>query len=168
MNAAWLLTAALCTYAVGYRFHSRFIATRIFALDAARPTPSVRLNDGRDYVPTNRWIVFGHHFAAIAGPGPLVGPTLAAQFGFLPGAIWIIVGVVFGGAVQDFVILASSVRLIRGPFDVLMEATPEGVDADAVARAMGEVPGVHGVHELHVWSVTPGFDALQDLFDLLR
>src|SRR3954462_2737221 len=110
VNAAWLLIAALCTYAVGYRFHSRFIATRIFALDAARPTPSVRLNDGRDYAPTNRWVVFGHHFAAIARPGPLVGPTLAAQFGFLPGALWIFMGVALGGAVQDFVILAASVR----------------------------------------------------------
>ncbi len=110
VNAAWLLVAALCTYAVAYRFYSRFIASRIFALDAARPTPAVRLNDGRDFTPTNRWIVFGHHFAAIAGPGPLVGPTLAAQFGFLPGAIWIIVGVALGGAVQDFVILCASVR----------------------------------------------------------
>src|SRR3954453_7795331 len=110
VNAAWLLVAALCTYAVGYRFYSRFIATKILALDAARPTPSVRLNDGRDFVPTNRWVVFGHHFAAIAGPGPLVGPTLAAQFGYLPGVIWIIVGVALGGAVQDFVILAASVR----------------------------------------------------------
>src|SRR3954469_25439129 len=110
VNAAWLLVAALCTYAVSYRFYSRFIASRIFALDPARPTPAVRLNDGRDFVPTNRWIVFGHHFAAIAGPGPLVGPTLAAQFGYLPGALWIIVGVAIGGAVQDFVILASSVR----------------------------------------------------------
>src|SRR5947209_10959857 len=110
INAAWLLTAALCTYAVAYRFYSRFIASKVFALDANRATPAERLNDGRDYVPTNRWIVFGHHFAAIAGPGPLVGPTLAAQFGFLPGALWIIVGVVLGGAVQDFVILASSVR----------------------------------------------------------
>jgi carbon starvation protein len=110
VNAAWLLVAALCTYAVSYRFYSKFIASRIFALDAARPTPAVRLNDGRDFTPTNRWIVFGHHFAAIAGPGPLVGPTLAAQFGFLPGAIWIIVGVALGGAVQDFVILCASVR----------------------------------------------------------
>src|SRR5919199_2394159 len=110
VNAAWLLTAALCTYAVGYRFYSKLVASRVFALDAARPTPAERLADGRDYVPTNRWIAFGHHFAAIAGPGPLVGPTLAAQFGFLPGAIWIIVGVVLGGAVQDFVILAASVR----------------------------------------------------------
>ena len=110
VNAAWLLVAALCTYAVSYRFYSRFIGSRIFALDPARPTPAVRLNDGRDFLPTNRWIVFGHHFAAIAGPGPLVGPTLAAQFGFLPGALWIIVGVAIGGAVQDFVILCSSVR----------------------------------------------------------
>ncbi len=110
VNAAWLLVAALCTYAVSYRFYSRFIATRIFALDPARPTPAVRLNDGRDFMPTNRWVVFGHHFAAIAGPGPLVGPTLAAQFGFLPGALWIIVGVAIGGAVQDFVILCASVR----------------------------------------------------------
>ena len=110
VNAAWLLTAALCTYAVAYRFYSRFIASKVFALDPARPTPSVRLNDGRDFTPTNKWIVFGHHFAAIAGPGPLVGPTLAAQFGFLPGALWIIVGVALGGAVQDMVILCASVR----------------------------------------------------------
>src|SRR4051794_2465035 len=110
VNAAWLLVAALCTYAVSYRFYSKFIASKVFALDAARPTPAVRLNDGRDFAPTNRWIVFGHHFAAIAGPGPLVGPTLAAQFGFLPGALWIIVGVALGGAVQDFVILCASVR----------------------------------------------------------
>src|SRR6185436_17303390 len=110
ISAAWLLTAAVCSYAIAYRFYSKFIAAKIFALDANRTTPAVRLNDGHDYVPTNRWIVFGHHFAAIAGPGPLVGPTLAAQFGYLPGVIWIIVGVALGGAVQDFVILASSVR----------------------------------------------------------
>ena len=110
ISAAWLLVAAFATYAVAYRFYSKFIAAKVFALDAARRTPAQRLDDGRDYVPTNRWIVFGHHFAAIAGPGPLVGPTLAAQFGFLPGALWIIVGVALGGAVQDFVILAASVR----------------------------------------------------------
>ena len=110
ISAAWLIVAAVCTYLIAYRFYSKMLATKVFALDANRATPAERLNDGRDYVPTNRWIVFGHHFAAIAGPGPLVGPTLAAQFGFLPGAIWIIVGVVLGGAVQDFVILASSVR----------------------------------------------------------
>ncbi len=110
VSAAWLLTAAVCSYLVAYRFYSRIIAAKVFALDANRATPAVRLDDGRDFVPTNKWITFGHHFAAIAGPGPLVGPTLAAQFGFLPGVIWIIVGVALGGAVQDFVILASSVR----------------------------------------------------------
>ena len=110
ISAAWLITAAVCTYAIAYRFYSKIIAAKVFALDAARPTPATRLNDGRDFVPTNRWIVFGHHFAAIAGPGPLVGPTLAAQFGYLPGMLWILVGVAIGGAVQDMVILASSVR----------------------------------------------------------
>ena len=110
INAAWLLTAAVCTYLIAYRIYSRIIATNVFALDDDRATPAVRLNDGRDFTPTNKWIVFGHHFAAIAGPGPLVGPTLAAQFGWLPGALWIIVGVAVGGAVQDFVILCASMR----------------------------------------------------------
>src|ERR1041385_2920221 len=110
ISAAWLLTAAVCTYLIGYRFYSKMIATKIFALNDERKTPAVRMEDGRDYVPTNRWIVFGHHFAAIAGPGPLVRPTLAAQFGYLPGIIWIVVGVVLGGAVQDGIILMSSVR----------------------------------------------------------
>ena len=110
VSAAWLLTAAVCTYLIGYRFYSKIIASKVFALDATRATPAERLEDGRDFVPTNKWVVFGHHFAAIAGPGPLVGPTLAAQFGYLPGALWILVGVVLGGAVQDFVILAASIR----------------------------------------------------------
>ena len=110
INAAWLLTAAVCTYAIGYRFYSKILAAKVFALDSQRMTTAELHADGRDFVPTNRWIVFGHHFAAIAGPGPLVGPTLAAQFGFLPGALWIIVGVVIGGAVQDMVILCASVR----------------------------------------------------------
>jgi len=110
INAAWLLTAAVCTYMIAYRFYSKIIAANIFALDATRQTPAERLEDGRDYIPTNRWIVFGHHFAAIAGPGPLVGPTLAAQFGYLPGALWIAVGVALGGAVQDCVILCASLR----------------------------------------------------------
>src|SRR5215218_7479904 len=110
VSAAWLVTAAVCTYLIAYRFYSKFIATKVFGVDGNRTTPAVRFDDGRDYVPTNRWVVFGHHFAAIAGPGPLVGPTLAAQFGYLPGVIWIIVGVAFGGAVQDFVILCASVR----------------------------------------------------------
>jgi carbon starvation protein len=110
VNAAWLITAAVCTYLIAYRFYGRLLAAKVFALDPERATPAVRLDDGRDFVPTNKWIVFGHHFAAIAGPGPLVGPTLAAQFGWLPGALWILVGVVIGGAVQDFVVLAASVR----------------------------------------------------------
>lgn len=110
VNAGWLLTAAVCFYLVGYRFYSRLISQRIFALNDARATPAVRLNDGHDYVPTQKWVVFGHHFAAIAGAGPLVGPILAAQFGVLPGALWIIVGVVLGGAVQDLVILSASIR----------------------------------------------------------
>jgi carbon starvation protein len=110
VNAAWLITAAVCVYTIAYRFYSKIIAAKIFALDANRATPAERLADGRDFVPTNKWVVFGHHFAAIAGPGPLVGPTLAAQFGFLPGFLWIIIGVALGGAVQDCVILCSSIR----------------------------------------------------------
>jgi len=110
INAAWLLVAAVCTYLVAYRFYSRFIAYTVFGLDARRATPAERLNDGRDYVPTSKWVLFGHHFSAISGAGPLVGPTLAAQFGFLPGTIWLIAGVVLGGAVQDFLIPCASMR----------------------------------------------------------
>ncbi|WP_088012619.1 carbon starvation CstA family protein [Gottfriedia acidiceleris] len=110
INAIWLLTAAVCTYAVAYRFYSKFIAEKVFKLDEDRKTPAEINNDGKDFVPTNKWVLFGHHFAAIAGAGPLVGPILAAQMGYLPGTIWIIVGVVFAGAVQDFVILAASTR----------------------------------------------------------
>ena len=110
VNAAWLLTAAVCTYAVGYRFYSKFLATRVFALDDRRATPAERCNNGRDFVPTNKWVLYGHHFAAIAGAGPLVGPVLAAQFGFLPGTLWLVIGVVLGGAVQGFVILLCSLR----------------------------------------------------------
>src|SRR5438552_1289082 len=110
VNAAWLLTAALCTYAVGYRFYSRFLATRVFGLDDRRATPAERFNNGRDYVPTDKWVLYGHHFAAIAGAGTLVGPVLAAQMGYLPGMLWILVGVVVAGAVQDFIVLFASVR----------------------------------------------------------
>jgi carbon starvation protein len=110
INAMWLVMAAVCTYALGYRFYSKFIATKLLALDPLRATPAERLENGRDFVCTNRWVVFGHHFAAIAGPGPLVGPVLAAQFGYLPGTLWILAGAVFGGCVQDFVILLLSVR----------------------------------------------------------
>ena len=106
----WLVLAAVCSYALGYRFYSKFIAAKVLALDSRRATPAERLENGRDFVPTNKWVVFGHHFAAIAGPGPLVGPVLAAQFGYLPGTIWILVGAVLGGCVQDFVILLFSVR----------------------------------------------------------
>jgi carbon starvation protein len=110
INAAWLLTAAVCTYAVAYRFYSRFLAYKVFDLDDTRATPSERLDNHHDYVPTNRWVLFGHHFAAIAGAGPLVGPVLAAQFGYLPGTLWLVIGVVLGGAVQDFIILSASMR----------------------------------------------------------
>ena len=110
INAMWLVVAAVCTYALGYRFYSKFISAKVLALDAQRATPAERLENGRDFVPTNKWVVFGHHFAAIAGPGPLVGPVLAAQFGYLPGTLWILAGAVFGGCVQDFVILLFSVR----------------------------------------------------------
>src|SRR5579862_4865126 len=110
INALWLVVAAVSTYAVAYRFYSSFIAAKVLALDPLRATPAERLENGRDFVPTNKWVVFGHHFAAIAGPGPLVGPVLAAQFGYLPGTLWILAGAVFGGCVQDFVILLFSVR----------------------------------------------------------
>ena len=110
ISAAWLVLAAVGTYLVGYRFYSRFLADKIFELDDRRATPAERLDNGRDYCPTSRWVLFGHHFAAIAGAGPLVGPVLAAQFGYLPGTIWIVFGVVLAGAVQDFVILFGSMR----------------------------------------------------------
>jgi carbon starvation protein len=110
IDAMWFIIAAVCVYAVGYRFYSAFVAAKVLALDATRATPAERFSDGRDFVPTNRWVVFGHHFAAIAGPGPLIGPTLAAQFGYLPGTIWILVGAVLGGCVQDFVTLFCSIR----------------------------------------------------------
>jgi len=110
INSFWLVAAAICTYLVAYRFYGAFIAARVMALDDRRATPAERLRNGHDFEPTNKWIVFGHHFAAIAGPGPLVGPVLAAQFGYLPGTLWIIAGAVLGGAVQDFVILFASIR----------------------------------------------------------
>jgi len=110
INSMWLVLAAACTFAVGYRFYGKFIAARVMALDDRRATPAERLRDGMDFEPTNKWILFGQHFAAIAGPGPLVGPVLAAQFGYLPGTLWIIAGAVLGGAVQDFTILFASMR----------------------------------------------------------
>ncbi len=110
LSSTWFLVAALCTYAIGYRFYSAFLAARVLTIDDARLTPAHRLQDGRDFVPTHRWVVFGHHFAAISGPGPLVGPILAAQFGYLPGTLYILIGVVLGGAVQDFTVLVGSMR----------------------------------------------------------
>jgi carbon starvation protein len=110
LNSAYILVAALCSYAVGYRFYSKWLAARVLMLNDRRATPCEVHDDGRDFVRTNKWIVFGHHFAAISGPGPLVGPVLAAQFGYLPGTLWILIGVTLGGAVQDFVVLFSSLR----------------------------------------------------------
>jgi carbon starvation protein CstA len=110
VNAVWLVTAALSVYFIAYRFYSKFIAERVLGLDDTRPTPAIRHDDGQDYVPTNKWVLYGHHFAAIAGAGPLVGPVLAAQMGYLPGTLWILVGVVLAGAVQDFIVLFASVR----------------------------------------------------------
>ena len=110
INSLWLVTASVCIYILGYRFYAKWIETRVFVADYARATPAERLNNGRDFLPTHRWVVFGHHFAAIAGAGPLVGPTLAMQFGYLPGTLWIIVGAVLGGCVQDMIILFMSTR----------------------------------------------------------
>jgi carbon starvation protein len=110
LNAGWFLIAAVSTYLVAYRFYSAFLATKVFMLDDRRATPAERLEDGRDFVPTNKWVLMGHHFAAIAGPGPLVGPTLAAQFGYLPGTLWLILGAALAGCVQDFTILVCSIR----------------------------------------------------------
>ena len=110
MNAVVLLVIALCVFALAYRYYAAFLSAKVLVLDPRKRTPSHTLKDGHDYEPTNKWVLFGHHFAAIAGAGPLVGPVLAAQFGFLPGALWIIIGAVLAGAVHDYVILFASVR----------------------------------------------------------
>src|SRR4051812_2685937 len=110
MHALPIMVLTLCTLAIAYRFYSAFIAAKVLALDANATTPAHRFSDGKDFVPTNRWVLFGHHFAAITGAGPLIGPVLAAQFGFYPGFFWILFGVVIGGAVHDFVILVASTR----------------------------------------------------------
>jgi carbon starvation protein CstA len=130
INALWLVVAALCVYLTAYRFYGLFIATRVLGIDPARRTPAVRRNDGLDYVPTNRTVLFGHHFAAIAGAGPLVGPVLAAQMGYLPGTLWILVGVVVAGAVQDMIVLFISTR---------RDGRSLG---DLIRSEMGHVPGV--------------------------
>jgi carbon starvation protein len=110
INSLWIVVASVCMYLLGYRFYAAWIAAKVYLVDPTRATPAERLNNGRDFVPTQKWVAFGHHFAAIAGPGPLVGPTLAAQFGYLPGTLWIIVGAVLGGCVQDMTILMLSMR----------------------------------------------------------
>lgn len=110
INALWIVTAGFCAFAISYRFYSKWLATKVLVLNDERATPAVVQNDGKDFVPTNRWMVFGHHFAAIAGPGPLVGPVLAAQFGYLPGTLWILIGATLGGGVHDMIVLFASVR----------------------------------------------------------
>src|SRR6185437_11861246 len=110
INSLWIVVASVCMYLLGYRFYAAWIAAKVYLVDPTRATPAERLNNGRDFVPTPKWVAFGHHFAAIAGPGPLVGPTLAAQFGYLPGTLWIIVGAVLGGCVQDMTMLMFSMR----------------------------------------------------------
>src|SRR3954447_21329524 len=110
MHAMPVMIGVLCAMAIAYRYYSAWLAARVAALDDGRATPATRLNDGQNYHPTNKWVLFGHHFAAISGAGPLIGPVLAAQFGYLPGLIWIVVGVCLGGAVQDFLVLVASMR----------------------------------------------------------
>ncbi|WP_292915238.1 carbon starvation CstA family protein, partial [Nitrosomonas sp.] len=110
ISALWIVIASVCIYMISYRFYSLFIANRVLKLDERRMTPAHKHNDGLDHVPTNKYVLFGHHFAAIAGAGPLVGPILAAQMGYLPGMLWLLAGVVFAGAVQDFIVLFVSTR----------------------------------------------------------
>ena len=130
INAIWIVAAAGCVYLIAYRFYSKFIANKVLGLDATRQTPAHKFNDGLDYVPTNKNVLFGHHFAAIAGAGPLVGPVLAAQMGYLPGMMWILAGVVFAGAVQDFIVLFMSTR---------RDGRSLG---DLIKSEMGEIPGM--------------------------
>ncbi|MGJ9418655.1 carbon starvation CstA family protein [Massilia sp. CMS3.1] len=130
INAVWVVAAAVCVYLIAYRFYSLYIATKVMGLDPTRQTPAYKYNDGLDYVPTNKYVLFGHHFAAIAGAGPLVGPVLAAQMGYLPGMMWILAGVVFAGAVQDFIVLFMSMR---------RDGRSLG---DLIKSEMGEIPGI--------------------------
>src|SRR5918998_1612598 len=110
VNALWIIVAGMCALSISYRFYSKWLATKVLVLNDERATPAVVQEDGKDFVPTNKWMAFGHHFAAIAGPGPLVGPVLAAQFGFLPGTLWILIGATLGGGVHDMIVLFASVR----------------------------------------------------------
>src|SRR6201985_3490225 len=110
MNALPIMIVVLCTLAIAYRFYSKFLAAKVAALDDSRVTPAHRFNDGQNYHPTNKWVLFGHHFAAISGAGPLIGPVLAIQYGYMPGLVWLVIGVCLAGAVQDMLVLAASVR----------------------------------------------------------
>src|SRR3954447_7089733 len=110
LSAMPVMVVVLCCMAIAYRYYSAFLAARVAALNDARATPAVKLNDGQNYHPTSKWVLFGHHFAAISGAGPLIGPVLAAQFGYLPGLLWLVIGVCVGGAMQDFIVLAASLR----------------------------------------------------------
>ena len=123
MNALTLLVVAMCVFALAYRFYGKFIAAKILVMDDTRLTPAHSLRDGRDYHPTNKYVLFGHHFAAISGAGPLIGPVLAAQFGYLPGYLWILIGAVLAGAVHDMVILFASVRMKGLSLSVLARVT---------------------------------------------
>ena len=149
INAAWLVIAAVCIYFISYRFYGLFIAHKVLGVDATRATPAYRRNDGLDYVPTNRYVLFGHHFAAIAGAGPLVGPVLAAQMGYLPGTLWILAGVVFAGAVQDMIVLFLSTR---------RDGRSLG---DMIRSEMGPVPGtIAGIGVLLICVIILGVLAL--------
>ena len=141
MNALPLILFFLAVASLGYRYYSAFLAARVAALDDSRVTPAHRFNDGNNYVPTNKWVLFGHHFAAISGAGPLIGPVLAAQFGFLPGLLWITLGVVFAGDTHDFSILAASVR--RGGKSLAEIARRE------IARGQGHGDSRHPLHRGH-------------------
>ena len=134
MNALPILIGALCVYALGYRYYSAFIASKVLALDDSRVTPAHTFQDGHNFVPMNKWVLFGHHFAAIAGAGPLVGPVLAAQFGYAPGLIWLLAGAVLAGCVHDFMVLVASVR--HGGRSL----------AEIARMEVGPVAGIHRRH----------------------
>src|SRR2546422_11710986 len=137
MNALPIIVVALCVIAIAYRYYSAFIAAKVLALDDSRPVPSQTMYDGHNYYPTNKWVLFGHHFAAISGAGPLIGPVLAAQFGFLPGLLWLVIGVCLGGAGHGFMILFCS---LRRDGKSLGQMAKEEVNLAAGATAMLAVP----------------------------
>ena len=141
VNSMWMVVGAACTYAVGYRFYAKFIAARVMFLNDKRATPAERLRDGLDFEPTNKWIAFGHHFAAIAGPGPLVGPVLAAQFGYLPGTLWIIIGAVtFGTLLEEFKLLSKLIN------PLLKRTKTTGSLIAAVVAPHGPISSAAGNH----------------------